>query len=369
MNNIIPLPQIISQLAQLTDCDVATARKFLHEFFATIESVLMTGESIQIKGVGTFSKSDNPNEPIVFVPDEELADAINTPFAMFEAIPLDDDIDEAVLNEQIPAPQEQATVVDEPTTVSANDDAAETQEEQPQEELSTEAEPSDEEPSEVAEQEAVEQETVEEEAVEEVEATTIPESAPTEEPEVITAVEPDEDEDATVQQSNNGAVKLIIAFVIGLICGFLIHYLIDFGFTPTDDATIETDSIPEIEQIDIVDTVVKVIDTVTPAKVDTPAKPDTTTSKVQQVKEPEPIYDTITNKRFLTSMAKQYYGRKDYWVYIYRANLDIIGNPNMITAGTKVRIPRREEFATGKTEKETIDKAHELAAEIYAKYK
>jgi 3D (Asp-Asp-Asp) domain-containing protein len=56
-------------------------------------------------------------------------------------------------------------------------------------------------------------------------------------------------------------------------------------------------------------------------------------------------------------------------VYIYQANRDIIDDPNMIKVGTKVRIPDKEEFSSGLSSKGCIDKAHAIAAEVYAKYK
>ncbi|MBR5208766.1 MAG: hypothetical protein IKV67_02820, partial [Paludibacteraceae bacterium] len=33
------------------------------------------------------------------------------------------------------------------------------------------------------------------------------------------------------------------------------------------------------------------------------------------------------------------YGAKDFWVYIYLYNKDVIKNPNHIKAGTKIKVP------------------------------
>jgi hypothetical protein len=368
MNNIIPLPQIISQLAQLTDCDVATARKFLHEFFAMIESSLIAGESIQIKGIGTFSRSENLAEPVVFVPDSDLADAINTPFAMFEAIPLEDGIDDNLLNDIVgESEQKSESVVLEQQediatdVVLTNSEVAEPVQQDNQlqsddNQLGTVEDKVDE-----SRPEAVDPEQEHKEEVESI----------SEEPEVVIAkVEStcqDEclDKEEQVHNKNeNGPVKLVIAFIIGLICGFLVHYLIDFGLASKGDVNKDIDSVPLPEQPLSVDTAVE--EKVAEVGADTTL---VTSEASSEKKATEPIYDTITDKRFLTTMAKQYYGRRDFWVYIYQANRDIIDDPNMIKVGTKVRIPDKEEFSSGLSSKECIDKAHAIAAEVYAKYK
>jgi len=42
----------------------------------------------------------------------------------------------------------------------------------------------------------------------------------------------------------------------------------------------------------------------------------------------------------LTLMALKYYGNKLFWVYIYEANKDKIANPDVISAGTQIKIPK-----------------------------
>lgn len=42
----------------------------------------------------------------------------------------------------------------------------------------------------------------------------------------------------------------------------------------------------------------------------------------------------------LTWMSKRYYGSKAYWPYLYDANRDRISNPNQITVGTPIRVPK-----------------------------
>jgi outer membrane protein OmpA-like peptidoglycan-associated protein len=42
----------------------------------------------------------------------------------------------------------------------------------------------------------------------------------------------------------------------------------------------------------------------------------------------------------LTLVSKKYYGVREFWVYIYEANKDLIANPNIIAKGTMIRVPK-----------------------------
>lgn len=62
--------------------------------------------------------------------------------------------------------------------------------------------------------------------------------------------------------------------------------------------------------------------------------------------EEKPAIDTltITTGRSLYSYAKEYYGQKMFWVYIYIENASIIRDPNKIPKGTKLTIPDLSKF-------------------------
>lgn len=53
---------------------------------------------------------------------------------------------------------------------------------------------------------------------------------------------------------------------------------------------------------------------------------------------------TIRQGERLNQVALRAYGSKVFWVYIYRANRDRIVNPDRISAGLKLRLPKLEEF-------------------------
>ena len=48
----------------------------------------------------------------------------------------------------------------------------------------------------------------------------------------------------------------------------------------------------------------------------------------------------LTPGNRLTLLALQYYGHKAFWVYLYQANKNVIKNPNDIPVGTTIRIPK-----------------------------
>ncbi len=79
-------------------------------------------------------------------------------------------------------------------------------------------------------------------------------------------------------------------------------------------------------------------------------------------------YDTVSANRYLAIMAREYYGRSVYWVFIYEANADHLGDPNKIAPGTRVRIPDKIELP-GATDAERTEIAQRKATEIQKRYK
>ena len=235
MNNKVTFPELVEQVAQYANTSKRMSELFLKELFATISQSLIDGESVKVKGIGTFKLTEvsprksvdvNTGEEIEipghkklsFAPDKDMAEAINQPFMHFETEILDDDVTDDQLaaidaGESTEAPAE-ATPVEE----DADDSAAEEEvvmppvfvapvEEPESEEAETEAEapvePSEEVPAEAgAPAEVPVQEPADEpeEAVSEEEAE-IEEEA---EPEPVTEVEPSavaEPEDAAAEDT------------------------------------------------------------------------------------------------------------------------------------------------------------------------
>jgi len=62
----------------------------------------------------------------------------------------------------------------------------------------------------------------------------------------------------------------------------------------------------------------------------------------------------------LTLISLKYYGAKDFWVYIYEANKERISNPDDISSGTLIRIPKLDSRLIDASNPRCIKKAKEL---------
>ena len=69
---------------------------------------------------------------------------------------------------------------------------------------------------------------------------------------------------------------------------------------------------------------------------------------------------TLNEGSRLTWIAFKQYGHKDFWVYIYEANRDVVSNPNSIKIGTKLRIPRVDSALIDASNQQCIDYALHL---------
>lgn len=135
MNNKVTFPELVEQVAQYANTSKRMSELFLKELFATISQSLIDGESVKVKGIGTFKLTEvsprksvdvNTGEEIEipghkklsFAPDKDMAEAINQPFMHFETEILDDDVTDdqlAAIDAGVPteAPTEAASVEEE----------------------------------------------------------------------------------------------------------------------------------------------------------------------------------------------------------------------------------------------------------------
>lgn len=91
-------------------------------------------------------------------------------------------------------------------------------------------------------------------------------------------------------------------------------------------------------------------------------------TKGSTAKEPEIFTDKITKKRYLTTMAREYYGNYNLWPLIYDYNAGL-GHPDRIRPGTKIKVPSAETLGIDPKDPAVIKKAKNRGAEIYRKYK
>lgn len=387
MNHTVTLSQLITRLATVSDVDTNTARRFLQAFFHTLsDSIEQTG-SVSIKGIGTFTAHEDPTTgrtTVSFAPDKNVAEELNRPFEMFEAVELADNVDfseadEFTINTQPDTDNTATNNIDEsdntedelnnfapiepiytavpeiqtPVTTANVSDNAKTAE---ADEITNEPEPEEENNTIIENANVVsdEQTNVNEEA------------AP------IASEEPDDSDkepDNTIEpsQSTNKrlwiwaggivAVVAIIAYIAAIILTPINSYEDEETLADTTSFTIQTITVDELnanktEAATAENTVQETKTVETPKEAPTTVKAD-------------PVYDTVEIS--LIRLAKKHYDEPSFWVYIYEANTDIITNPNRIRPGTRVLIPNRETFP-GKDKKEAREIAKKKQGEILSKF-
>ncbi len=77
--------------------------------------------------------------------------------------------------------------------------------------------------------------------------------------------------------------------------------------------------------------------------------------------------ETLTEGSRLAWLSKKYYGAKDFWVYIYEANKDILPDPNAIPVGTQIRIPHLPKELIDTNNPESMQQAKALQDAILNK--
>ena len=90
MNRKIPFHDLASLLAANCNISPEEAEDFIKNFFDQIAGSLSDGDTVKIKGIGTFNLTNEKDTPVSFVPDAEIADTVNAPFALFEPEVLSD---------------------------------------------------------------------------------------------------------------------------------------------------------------------------------------------------------------------------------------------------------------------------------------
>ncbi|MDE6334578.1 MAG: HU family DNA-binding protein, partial [Muribaculaceae bacterium] len=368
------LPRLIALLAEQADVQPAEARKFLHELFANVEAALINGESVVIKGVGEFIKSEDPALPVLFKADNDLAAFANEPFAAFEAVELNegaaDEILKAVSAQKVaPAPSEPENV-SAPVyeTVDADVDKEEIEDDGSGNTESLKSKMDIDEPAGDSEEE------VRHEATPDVNDKPVEDPKPTVTPETTDNAWHDTNEQIVyVKQPASHGMWLMLGVLIGLIAGliggyFAGKYMAQYELPAEEDMVFDEDTITVASIFDNpIDTVIKA-ETVS-ADVEKSPVPDMPVAEPKKTESTnsEPVYDTVSSKRYLAIIAGEHYGVKNYWIFIYNANPDL-GDPNKIAPGTKVIVPAKESFMED-TKAATDAKSRRLLNELSKRYK
>lgn len=326
MNERLNISDLAALLAEYTAKDKKLTELFLKELLAVISEALLDERIVKVKGLGTFkviqveereSIHVNTGERFVipahskltFIPDKELKEQVNKPFASFETTELNDGV-----------------------TFS------EEKEEEPEEEDAEEI---------VAPEEG------------EIKDSELQES----EPEKNDTIEP-EKESVAVQPPRAAQGRNVLLLVLGLLLVVCISCGLYFFYSNPKNVNPIKDSKPESTAVIKSDTVL--------SEAPSDIKADSTL-----IAEPEPV-DTIKVEpkknvvvkivpdTRLTLIAKEHYGHKVFWVYIYEHNKAIITNPNNIQMGTELVVPDPALYGIDAENPESVAKAKAKQAEINA---
>ena len=378
MNSTATLPEIAEALAAAAGVDRDTATRFVVQLFSAVEAQLATTGKATLSGIGSFS---NTARGIVFEPDPALAAAINAPFAIFAPMELSEEAARdfahaepaattpelepvaEILTTTAPEPEEevlppvyvpQLTLKEEPEAEEITDTKEENNEEH--QEIEPDVADGDQDAEAVEEEEGEEGEEgdEEEEGEEEVEKE---EQKPQPEPQII----------YVARRNSWPWVVALIALVAGFAGGYCLgNYSGNVRETAPTVAEEVVSLPPAVADTDTV-AYKAVADTmITTANTDSVAEPAAAAPTPAEPEKKEPVYDTVGTSRYLTTIARDHYGRKDYWVFIYEANSQRLKSPNLISPGTRVVIPDLGEHPA--LNPELRARSRKLAAEYAERY-
>lgn len=356
-NRVLVLQDIVKALSHETDTSEALCQSFVKELFAIVAERLMDGESVTLKGVGRF---DVDGGEVRFVADPDTAAAINSAFDCFEAIELADDFDgdEPVAEDVTPdaAEEEAATTVDE--TAGTEDVADENPDD------GAEPEEKESQTDGLEESEADSEENKEEECTAETDADdeTVTEETAEEETEETAeeAEETVEEEYDDEPQPKRGGCRFAWGFLAGFVTAAVVAavaWFCLFGVVKK----------PSSQPVVIADDTAKVAaaDSDSTAAVEKPQEQseEKTAEPEKESKKAEQTFK-VTNTAYLSNISRKFYGHYAFWVYIYLDNKDIITDPDNLPVGAELRIPAPEKYGIDKNNPESIRRAEIKALEI-----
>ena len=392
MENKITMGALAGSLARATGKSKKLCEDFLREFFKLAGECLEAGETLKVKGFGTFKVTDVEKresvsvstgerqeipsyKKVVFTPAKELASAINAPFQDFESIEIEDDFSEALLmfheedenilsqKEKIANPKEEKGRKEKPfseiTDAGINESKSGIEDENKVEEGIIEA-GSDEE----AEDDDITLEAYE--ILEEERAEQAKIDSGTEE--IIEQVQKEKREAADYREDDlkfgepASQVEVIVknhfwsGFIIGGLSVFVVCLVIFIigcfnDWWPESAGKIKTMVSHETEVV-----------------IEEPVVKEEPAEKIDD-ENATPIYDTVSTTRYLTTIAREHYGDFNFWPYIYIENESILGHPDRIVPGTQVVVPDLKKYGVEVSNPDDVAQAKKLGQEIYAKYR
>lgn len=408
MNNRLSIQDLALILSEQTGKSTEEALRFLQEFIAVVSEGVYNDKLVKVKGLGTFkiirveeraSVSVNSGERFVipshykftFTPDKELKELVNKPFSLFDTVELNEEVDfsdvdvsaetsgaeeaaddssEEILPDGIPEQAIEAPQTPEP---EVKPEPAVEEEAAPQEEAKAELEPE-------AETETTPEPEVEAEPEPKAEAETTPQEEVEAEPkpaEPVSSVSGYKEYRRKRRRSASRKLLFPIACLFVVIVLGIVYIVCLSGRTTVnknwEPPMVEVGNpTPEagMNPVPADSTGVTPPDSASLAADSVVAEPPVVEENQPEETPKSDILALVTIKAGdrLASFAKQYYGHKFFWVYIYQYNQDIISDPNNIPIGTELRIPDPGLYGIDATDRSSIDKAAALQSQILGKF-
>jgi nucleoid DNA-binding protein/nucleoid-associated protein YgaU len=335
MDKKLLLQDLVDKLSTVENLKKKEAEEFLRNYFKVLEEGLLQDRMAKINGLGTFklievearnSVDVNTGQPfqikehlkLNFIPDVNLKDLINKPFAAFEPIEMNEEIQPEETEVTIKTPQSMVEDVTDDSHINQTD-----------------------------------MDNLDEKKGE------IPE------------IEPDDMEEMPEMRRRGmgSSGKFMLVFLLILAIGGLAYWALRSNNDARKDQDQKIGIIQRFKELFSKDSKVILPDTldqdilfeeVTDSTAIYSAFPDTTRQY--------PVYVNLNAGNRLTLLALEYYGHKVFWVYIYLDNKDVIENPNDIPVGTKLRISKPHLKMMDPNNPEAIRKATALQYRIQNKF-
>lgn len=395
MNTKVTFPELVDAVASAANTSKRTSEIFLKELFGLVGETLIAGENVKIKHLGTFKiiqvesrKSVNVNtgeeieipshNKVSFIPDKDLADSINLPFSGFETVILSDEIPDEEL-ERLSSTEEidistgvsgdidNDLIVEEnlPDPATGSDNPMDCKSDAAMPEIIEDVEESTEKPFiAVATDDTGDSMNSEPETIDELTEPGEEVKPELNEPENRTAAYTGD----TVDELQEEKSEHCRSFKKGFIWGFFTAMLASLGTFIVVAMVVgfPLSYYEPTEKEEKADTVMAESTTIKNTAVSETLANDTADNNYK----PEPAVkrDTISRTRFLTTMAREYYGNYNFWVYIYEENRNIIDNPNKIKPGTVIVIPEAGKYGIDKDNPQSLQTAKQKAFEIFKRY-
>ena len=82
----------------------------------------------------------------------------------------------------------------------------------------------------------------------------------------------------------------------------------------------------------------------------------------------KPVKVMLSAGKTLRQLALEYFGSKEFWVYIYLENRDRISNPNIVPANIQLTLPLASKYDLNASNPSAIAKAKQLGDEIICRF-